>query len=104
MELMIGSSQAGAGVVTLMPVTGPWGWQLVTDIIIRSIGAAGAIEAHGRVGFFESNDEIAAHVSSHPTATVDTTADRDLTLRVSWGTAHANNTIQMRSLVVEQLA
>jgi hypothetical protein len=77
------------------------GWSLRGVAMITTSGASGLLEAQGQ-GNLSTSATAAQTVFMPNTAkiSVDTTANRDLTVTAQWGTADTDNTITMRQLLV----
>lgn len=72
-------------------------WNIILDGSVRTTGAGGTVEFHGRV--FLSNGTIAPDSVSMPSAAatvLDTTAAHTLQIRFTWSFASLNNNITMR--------
>jgi hypothetical protein len=76
-------------------------WTLRGAMVLTVAGASGQLEAQG-YGSLATSATAAQIVSMPNTAKIslDTTANRDLSVTAQWGTADADNTITMRQLLV----
>lgn len=75
------------------------GWAAESIFLITAVGTTGAMEVQGNGSF--SSGLISAslsHMSNNASFTIDTTITNDVVLTAQWGTATANNSIQIRTL------
>lgn len=80
------------------------GWIVEADIICISTGAGGTVESQG---WFNKQTAVlledAEFMTNAAVVNLDTTAAKNIQIRVTWGTANAANTITQRLLIVDIL-
>ncbi len=83
------------------------GWHVYALLIVVSIGATGTLEcqADGIANKVTAGSRLQTSLIMTNTGaiTVDTTADKALTVTAQWGTSDAINTITLRQMLVEVL-
>ena len=99
------TSMLSTGAVTLTAALGNTGWSFHADIVCKTAGAGGALEAQGsaRLGATSTTEQAVALTNTAPVS-VALNATQAVTIKVTWGTANANNTITLRTMVVEVMS
>lgn len=99
-----GVTMLTTGAVTFVSALTNLGWVARFTGIVVSAGAAGTIECQGDLAFSSAASAALAIIPANTAAkNVDTTVSRILKAAVVWGTAHAANTITLRTMTVEIL-
>lgn len=79
-------------------------WRMVTDIIVRSIGATGKIQPNGETGVYSTGQTKSfsnVTVGSGVPQTIDTTGDLDVVVTAQWATTGNGDQVEMHGLIVE---
>lgn len=80
------------------------GWILEADVVCITTGAGGTVEAQG---WFDKQTtallQDTEFMTNTATVGLDTTASKNIQIRVTWGTADTANTITQRLLIVDIL-
>lgn len=102
-----GTFFADSGVFTLPASVSNRGWQYEVDLVCFTSGSSGTVESQGWVGFYSGTLPAVANTTTDCEATaavtLNTTQSWVVAVMVTHGASQANNTITMRSLIVEEL-
>ena len=79
-------------------------WSLDLDAVFFSVGSSGVVQAMGWLRFYHSaSDAMRCAPVADQSATVSTTASRQLNITFQWGTADSDNSITVGPATVELL-
>lgn len=93
-----------SGAVTAVGSVTNGKWNAEAWFVVQSIGAGGAVEAHGRLEFATTlGAALTVPIGNIAAIAIDTTASQAITATAQWGTSSASNTIQLREMVIERL-
>lgn len=93
-----GTEVCSTGAQTLNNAVSDTDWHATIDIVCRSTGATGTVVASG---LFEHDDDAQFRLVKTSATTIDTTSALLVDALVTWGTAHADNSIVCQTATVE---
>lgn len=96
-----GSIVFNTGAATMQTVNGRF-W-LDIDLLITAIGAAGSVSGFGKLQYSSAGAgaiTLTTNVGANVTSPIDFTANQAIDVSITWGTANANNSIQVFGLSV----
>ena len=103
LRIKIGGTLVGSMTLTLSAVTN-LGWNSYMDVLVQSIGVAGAFECQGELEYATATGTTKrSQYSNTSTTAIDTTVNEAITATIQWGAANVLNTITCRQFIVEIL-
>lgn len=103
-----GTALAASTPVTTIVSAVAWSWRFVYEGTVRTNGSTGTIMGSGMLWMPASLTQAQAPYFAPATApaavTIDTTAQKALTIGAIWGTANAANLVTLKKFLVESVA
>lgn len=96
-----GTTAADTGSVTATAALSNSGWQANFFGVITAIGVGGSIECFCPFTLATAATTVQQVENSQGSISIDTTGTLAITVTAQWGTAHASNTITLRTMAVE---
>lgn len=106
---LVGALKFGSSVVlttstltTVAGVVAGAGWSAQADIIVKTIGAGGAVEAQGYAQFATAaTTGLSVNMTNTGTVPINTSQGQAVTVNITWGTGSTSNTITLRTMSLE---